>query len=233
MAKHQRIGVVVPLFNERDHVAQTLRDMPDRIDEIIVIDDGSTDGSAAIVESFDDPRVTLLQHATRSGVGAALRTGFTHAASRDLAVVVTMDADGQMDVADFDSIVAPVLEGRAEYVKGSRFEPGIDLGAMPVQRRIANRLLTRITGKVLGLRGLRDAHCGYTAASGRVVERLGSTELYRSYGVYTSILAAVLEMDAVVDFVPVKALYGEERSHIRPVDLAGLAMLLTRYGLRR
>jgi glycosyltransferase involved in cell wall biosynthesis len=233
VANRQRIGVVVPLFNEREHVAQTLRDMPACVDEIIVINDGSTDGSDAIVESLCDPRVMLLQHATRYGVGAALRTGFSHAATRELSVVVTMDADGQMDVGDFARVVAPVLEGRAEYVKGSRFEPGIDLGAMPVQRRFANRLLTRITGRILGVPGLRDAHCGYTAASGRVVEHLASIELYRSYGVYTSILAAVLEMDAPVEFVPVKALYGEEKSHIRPLDLAGLAWLLTRYGMRR
>ena len=229
-----RIGVVVPLYNEAPHVEAMLAGLPGTVDSIVVVDDASTDGSRALVERQADPRIRLVSHPVRSGVGAALRSGFIEAASLELDVIVTMDADGQMDVADFEDVVAPVLEGRADYVKGSRFERSSRPSQMPVQRRVANRVLTRVTATALGLPELRDAHCGYTAASGPVIAGLAAAPLYGSYGVYTSILEEVLRMpDVRIEFVPVNAIYGDETSHIRAVDLVGIAGLIARYGMER
>lgn len=229
-----RIGVVVPLYNEAPHVEAMLAGLPARVDSIVVVDDASTDGSRELVEELRDPRVCLVRHQLRSGVGAALRSGFIEASTHELDVVVTMDADGQMDVADFDDVVSPVLSGRADYVKGSRFERSSRPSQMPVQRRLANRVLTRVTATALGLPQLRDAHCGYTAASGRVVGALAAAPLYGSYGVYTSILEEVLRMpDVRIEFVAVNAIYGDETSHIRAVDLVGIAGLIARYGMER
>ena len=229
-----KIGVVVPLYNEASHVEAMLRGLPPQVDSVVVVDDASTDGSRGLVEAIRDPRVTVLAHGLRSGVGAALRTGFIEAARQGLDVVVTMDAYGQMDVGDFDRVVAPVLEGRADYVKGSRFERSSRPSQMPVQRRLANRVLTRVTAAALGLPELRDAHCGYTAASGSVIGQLAAAPLYGSYGVYTSILEEVLRMPEVrIEFVAVNALYGDETSHIRAVDLVGITGLLARYGMER
>lgn len=234
MDRPKRIGVVVPLYNEAAHVESMLRGLPANISAIIVVDDASTDGSRRIVESLNDPRIRIVRHETRRGVGSALRSGFVAAAGLVLDVVVTMDADGQMDARDLPNVIGPIVVGEAQYVKGTRFAGSRRPEQMPLQRWVANRALTRLTSAALGVPELQDAHCGYTAASGAVIAALAEAPLYDSYGVYTSILGEVLRMpDVRIAHVPVRAVYGDESSHIRPRHLLGIVRLIAGYGAER
>lgn len=208
--------VVMPLYNERGLVGRCIRRIPAWVHAIVVVNDGSTDGSRDEVEQVGDRRVVVLDTPRRSGPGRALQVGLRWALERGAAYVVTMDADGQMAPADLPAVLAPLRSGSSDYVKGNRFDASVCRAAMPWTRRLANRLLSALASRVLDDPDLTDAHCGYTAVTGPLLDRVDLHGLHAGYGVYVDILARVKAVaGARVTYVPVQALYGAERSHFR------------------
>jgi glycosyltransferase involved in cell wall biosynthesis len=121
-ATYRKLSVIVPVYNERNTVVEILRrmravDLPiDR--EFVVVDDGSTDGTRAVLTQLGDSTVKILTHPQNRGKGAAIRTGLQHVTG-DL--VLIQDADLEYDPDDWQKLIAPVLKGRAVVVYGSRF----------------------------------------------------------------------------------------------------------------
>ncbi len=140
----RKLTVIVPVFNERTTVAEVLRrvravELPlER--EVIVVDDGSTDGTAAVLSQLGDSTVRVLRHAENRGKGAAIRTALEHA-SGDL--VIIQDADLEYDPEDWPRLLAPVLKGRASVVYGSRFTG--ERRNMLFTHWVGNRLLSMVT----------------------------------------------------------------------------------------
>ena len=122
--KYRKLSVIVPVFNERNTVVEILRRMrnvklPDGLDlEILVVDDGSTDGTREVLSQLGDSTVRVLLQASNQGKGAALRVGFAQATG-DL--VLVQDADLEYDPEDWPKMLDPVLRGKAHVVYGSRF----------------------------------------------------------------------------------------------------------------
>ena len=123
-AKLRKLSVVVPVFNERNTLVEILRrmrvvELPDGIErEIIVVDDGSSDGTRDVLNQVGDSTVRVVMHEANLGKGAALRTGFAHATGD---YVLVQDADLEYDPEDWPKLLNPVLRGRARVVYGSRF----------------------------------------------------------------------------------------------------------------
>ena len=123
-AKLRKLSVVVPVFNERNTLVEILRrmravELPDGIErEIIVVDDGSNDGTRDVLNQVGDSTVRVVMHEANLGKGAALRTGFAHATGD---YVLVQDADLEYDPDDWPKLLNPVLRGRARVVYGSRF----------------------------------------------------------------------------------------------------------------
>ena len=122
MAEYRLLTVIVPVFNERNTVSEILRRMRlvelplDK--EIIVVDDGSTDGTDKVLAAVEDSTVRMLRHPTNQGKGAAIRTGLA-AARGDL--VLIQDADLEYDPNDWPRLLAPLLAGTSKVVYGTRF----------------------------------------------------------------------------------------------------------------
>jgi glycosyltransferase involved in cell wall biosynthesis len=122
--KLRKLSVVVPVFNERNTLVEIVRrmrgvELPDGIDtEIIVVDDGSTDGTRDVLKQLGDSTVRVVLHSDNRGKGAAVRTGFEHATGD---YVLVQDADLEYDPEDWPRLVNPVLRGKARVVYGSRF----------------------------------------------------------------------------------------------------------------
>lgn len=120
--KYRQLSVIVPIYNERPTVAEVVRraravDLPlER--EIILVDDGSTDGTRDVLPTLADSKVRVVLHPHNRGKSAAIRTGLSHATG-DL--VLIQDADLEYDPEDWPTLLAPVLAGRARVVYGSRF----------------------------------------------------------------------------------------------------------------
>src|SRR5688572_19724598 len=126
MYRSLRVAVVIPAFNERRAIAQTVATVPDLVDHILVIDDASTDDTAVEATRAASARhapecVEVLRHATNAGVGRAISTGYQRALAVGADVAVVMAGDGQMDPADLPELLAPIAGDDADYVKGNRF----------------------------------------------------------------------------------------------------------------
>jgi glycosyltransferase involved in cell wall biosynthesis len=145
-AKIRKLSVIVPVYNERNTVVEVLRrmravELPDAIDlEIIVVDDGSTDGTRDVLNQLRDSTVRILLHEQNRGKGAAVRTGI-EVASGDY--VLIQDADLEYDPEDWPKLIAPVIRGRAQVVYGSRFTG--ERRNMLFLHWIGNRMLSLVT----------------------------------------------------------------------------------------
>jgi glycosyltransferase involved in cell wall biosynthesis len=144
--KIRKLSVIVPVYNERNTVVEVLRrmravELPDGIDrEIIVVDDGSTDGTRDVLNQLSDSTVRIILHEHNRGKGAAVRTGI-EVASGDY--VLIQDADLEYDPEDWPKLVAPVMRGRARVVYGSRFTG--ERRNMLFLHWIGNRMLSFVT----------------------------------------------------------------------------------------
>jgi dolichol-phosphate mannosyltransferase len=155
------IAGLVPVLDEEHKIGSVLARIPgDVVDETIVVDDGSTDTSAARVLSAG---ATLLSMGRTFGVGAALRAGFTYAAERGHDVVVVMAGNNKDAPEEIPRLLQPIASGAADFVQGSRWlEPQRDFGEMPAYRRLATRMHPAVLSYVAGQR-ITDSTNGFRA----------------------------------------------------------------------
>ena len=164
------VWVVVAAYNEASRLPATLHSLCARYSNVVVVDDGSSDRTAEAVLSTT---AWLLRHIFNCGQGAALRTGIGFALERGAKVIVTFDADGQHDPAEIPRLVAPIFEGSADVVLGSRFR-GEAIG-IPWTRRLillGGVLFTRLFSGVQ----VTDAHNGFRAFSHEAAQRVELTQ---------------------------------------------------------
>jgi glycosyltransferase involved in cell wall biosynthesis len=164
---HPPIFVFFPAHDEEatvgDVVARTPASVGGHPVVVAVVDDGSTDGTAAAVTAAG---AELISFEHNQGLGAAVRAGLAEGARRGAAAVVFMDADGEYAPEELDRLVAPILAGEADYVVGSRFTGGPR--DMRPHRWVGNHVLTRAVRALVrrhGVRGLTDGQSGYRALS--------------------------------------------------------------------
>jgi glycosyltransferase involved in cell wall biosynthesis len=144
-----KLSILVPVYNERRWVGELLR----RVQavpipkEIIVVDDGSTDGTTDLLKTLDGPELRVFRQPANRGKGAALREGLRHVTGN---VILVQDADLEYDPAEYPRLLTPILEDRADVVFGSRFL-GQKKRALPLRHYIANRALTALSNLFTGL----------------------------------------------------------------------------------
>ena len=166
--RFRTLSVIVPVFNERSTVAEIVRRMRsvelpiER--EIVVVDDGSDDGTGAVLTQLRDSTVRVIAHPQNRGKGAAIRTGL-ESATGDL--VLVQDADLEYDPEDWPRLLAPVLKGRARVVYGSRFTG--ERRNMLFLHWVGNRFLSLVTN-VLYNSTLSDMETCYKLFDRRVLD---------------------------------------------------------------
>ena len=165
---YHKLSVIVPIYNERNTVAEVVRrmravDLPVER-EILLVDDGSTDGTRDVLHQLSDSTVRVLMHPHNRGKGAAIRSGLEQV-SGDL--VLIQDADLEYDPEDWPRLLAPVLRGRAEVVYGSRFTG--ERRNMLFLHWVGNRFLSLVTN-VLYNTTLSDMETCYKLFDRRVLD---------------------------------------------------------------
>jgi glycosyltransferase involved in cell wall biosynthesis len=171
-AKLRKLTIVVPVFNERNTLVEVLRrmravELPDGIEkEIIVVDDGSTDGTRDVLRQLGDSTVRVVLLDENQGKGAALRAGFAHATGE---FVLVQDADLEYDPEDWPKLLNPVMRGRARVVYGSRFTG--ERRNMLLLHWIGNRFLS-MTTNVLYNTTLSDMETCYKLIERTLIEEM-------------------------------------------------------------
>ena len=163
------LAVIVPAHNEAENLAHTLAEMPRQsVDgmKVIVVDDGSTDGTAEVARRGGAD--VVVRHDRNRGLGAALRTGLETAREMDARAAVYIDADGEYPPAQIPDLLAPIEAGQADYVLGSRYLGSRD--GQPIVRLVANLAFTAMLCLAAG-RIVTDGQTGFRAFSRRALER--------------------------------------------------------------
>ena len=194
--KFMKLSVVIPVYNEERTITQVIarvlaaqagEGVSER--EVIVIDDGSRDGTAARLEPIAATgAIELLQHEHNRGKGAALRTGFARATGD---IVLVQDGDLEYDPSDYAALLAPIVRGDAEVVYGTRFPRGTRRPSTGFVHGLGNKFLTVMSNLVTGLR-LTDMETGYKAFTREVIRAIEIRE--ERFGVEPELTAKVARM---------------------------------------
>jgi glycosyltransferase involved in cell wall biosynthesis len=230
-----RVVVVVPALNEETHIAKVVATMPAFVDQVIVVDDGSRDRTAARAREAGGARVRLVRHDAPRGVGAAIASGYAEAlglTAADHDVLAVMAGDGQMHPDDLEAVVTPVARGLADYVKGDRFGFPAIRGTMGFPRWLGGQVFSRLTSLAVGQR-ISDSQCGFTALSRGAALGLDLRGMWPSFGYPNDLLGTLAAHRLRIREVAVRPVYGTEESKLRLRHLPPIFFLIGRAALRR
>lgn len=164
--KGLKLVVIIPALNEARTIAQVIRGIPSTFDgvasrEVLVINDGSTDHTAAVAQAAG---ASVVSHVFNRGLGVAFRTGVDEALERGADIIVNMDGDGQFNPQDIPSLILPIQRGAAEFVTATRFASAKLMPDMPRVKYWGNRAMTMIIN-FLTHKNFTDVSCGFRAYS--------------------------------------------------------------------
>jgi len=161
-----KIIAIIPAYNEEETIGRVIEDMPEIVNEIIVIDDGSTDNTAKIAK---EKGVNIVSFRGNRGLAIAYRVGLKEALKRKADIIVSLDADYQHDPKEIPKLIEPIVKGKADFVIGSRFIN--KTYKMPLLKYYGNIAFTKLINFLLGLK-LTDTQSGFRAFTKEVAEIL-------------------------------------------------------------
>jgi glycosyltransferase involved in cell wall biosynthesis len=211
-----RVAVVIPCFRVRRHILDVLKEIPEAVHQIYVVDDACPDNSGLFVsQNTSDPRIKVMTNPVNLGVGGAVMNGYRAAMSHGADIVVKIDGDGQMDPSLIPLFIEPIALERADYTKGNRFFDLEQIVQMPTLRIIGNAGLSFLSKLSTGYWKIFDPTNGYTAIHARVIAKLPLNKISNRYFFESDILFRLNCLRAVVEDVPMHAKYADEESHLK------------------
>jgi glycosyltransferase involved in cell wall biosynthesis len=202
------LAVVIPAYNEERFIGSVVIKARKFADSVIVIDDGSTDGTAEIARLAG---AIVICHENNRGKGAALNSGFQKARELGVQAVAVLDGDGQHRAEEIPSMIKPVLSGQADMVVGSRFLGKTNRA--PLYRKVGQRVVTLLTNMTSGVRST-DSWSGFRAFSRRAVENIQFRE--GGWGADPEFQFQARELNLKVAEVPISVVY-EDKAKRNPI----------------
>ena len=188
-----KLSIVIPCFNEKATILELIDAVlsaPIKDKQIIIVDDGSTDGTREVLKGIDDQAdIDIIYHDTNKGKGAALSTGFA-AATGDICIV--QDADLEYDPQEFPLVIQPILDGKADVVFGSRFQSGRPHRVVYFWHRIGNGVLTLLSNIFTDL-NLTDMETCYKAFKREIIQSISIQE--KRFGFEPEVTAKISRRD--------------------------------------
>ena len=198
----------MPAFNEETYIGSLVLKTRQYVDQVIVVDDGSTDSTVEIAKLAG---AKVIQHKHNKGYGAAIQSIFTEAKKLNPDVLVILDADGQHNPQEIPNLIKPILDDGYDCVIGSRQGQAKKI---PFYRRIGQRIILRSV-KTISKNTLTDSECGFRAFSRKAVEMLELKE--RGMAVSAETVAEATRKHLKITQVPVNVTYNQDSSTMHPV----------------
>jgi glycosyltransferase involved in cell wall biosynthesis len=223
-----KVAVVMPALNAARTISPLVEQIPrEWVDEVVVVDDASTDATLEIARQLD---VNVIWHPHNVGYGANQKTCYLHVLQDEADVIVMLHPDGQYEASLIPELVRPIVAGDADLVLGSRMmEPGAArAGGMPLYKIVANRFLTRIENRVMGT-ALTDLHTGYRAYSRDLLLRVPFLRNSLDFAFDSEMLMQAAHFGFRIMEVPARTRYFKDASSITigPGSVYGIKTLFT------
>jgi len=217
-----KIAAVVPAYNEEKHIADVVRRTRQKLDEVLVVDDGSADKTA---DRAREAGAEVIVHEQNRGKGETIKTGLRHWLDRQFDFVIVLDADGQHRPEEIDRFVGAALSAdEPKLILGNRMD---DVSSMPLVRRIVNRWMSERISAACGQK-IPDTQCGFRMLHRQLIpELLGGTA---RFDYETEMLIIASRKGFRIASVPISTVYSDEVSSIHPVrDTLRFFKLMHRY----
>jgi len=210
-----KIAAVIPAYKVADHIVKVVSEIGKDVDFIFVIDDACPQKSGQLVKKkIKDKRVTVITHSQNQGVGGAVVSGYRAALEAGADIIVKIDGDGQMDATKIHELIDPIVEGKADYTKGNRFDSITGLRQMPGIRIFGNGALSLMTKVSTGYWNVTDPTNGFTAIHADMLRGITLEMLSKRYFFESDLLFRLSLSRAVVWDIPMESRYGTEKSNL-------------------
>ncbi len=208
-----KVTTILPAYNASKTLSKTVSDIPrDAVDEIILVDDCSRDNTVEIAEQLG---LIVFRHERNKGYGGNQKTCYTKALERGADIIVMVHPDYQYDPKVISEMIAPIEEGRADAVFGSRMLKGGALeGGMPLWKYSANIILTKTANTILGAH-LSEYHSGFRAYSARLLRSIRFKDNSNNFVFDVEIIVQILLHNFRIDEMPIRTRYFEDASVIK------------------
>jgi glycosyltransferase involved in cell wall biosynthesis len=221
-----KVCVVIPAYNEGKAIGRVLTKAVSAGLDIIVIDDGSSDDTAAVARQFD---VHLIVHETNQGKGVAIRTSIAWALEENYDAALFMDADGQHDPKEIPRFSECYAATRADLVLGSRMHSN---EKMPLVRKLSNQFSSLLVSSLAGTR-VTDSQSGFRLLSAKLLTQLQTTG-GSGFDFETEMIIDAVWQGLRFCEVPISCIYADETSHYHPLkDSLQFFTLVARKGLEK
>lgn len=217
-----RVAAVIPAYNEEQHIGDVVRRTRQKLDHVLVVDDGSSDKTA---ERAREAGTEVIVHEKNLGKGETIKTGLRHWLDRQFDFVIILDADGQHRPEEIDRFVGAALSADApKLIIGNRMK---DVSSMPQVRRMVNRWMSERISAACG-QEIPDTQCGFRMLHRQLIPDLLGGAARFDYE--TEMLIVASRKGFRIDSVPISTVYSDEVSKIHPVrDTIRFFKLMRRY----
>ena len=206
---------MIPAFNEEENIEKVISGCIKYKMDIVIINDGSVDGTASAVEAIPDPegsKIILLEHGTNRGKGQALITGFEYIVKNNYIGVITLDADGQHDVNEIVNFLKTIDAEDPDLIIGDRLG---ETKGMPLVRLLTNVFTSWVISKIAGRR-ISDVQSGYRYISSRALKNIRLET--KNFDTEPEILIRASWLDYSIKNIPIKTIYHKNAiSYVNPV----------------
>jgi glycosyltransferase involved in cell wall biosynthesis len=235
MLFNKSIAVIVPAYNEENQILKVLKNIPDYVDHIVVINDGSEDNTFGVVDSFiksgngdrSSPQTVLLNSKKNYGVGASIAKGYEWCLRNRVECSAVMAGDGQMEPSELKQLCIPVITGDIDYCKGNRMNHPDAFQIIPRVRYFGIKVLSFLTRIISGYSNIYDSQTGYTAISLNALKKISLNRIYKRYGMPNDLLVKLNIAGCSVKEIPVKPVYRiGEKSKMRILPLIPKLIIL-------